>query len=82
MYVCVRVCVRVCVCTCVCWHVACGVQVIIARVAQLRTLNGSVVRPREREDAEKAYLRTCRGTFLASKSVTDGAAVDVDLFGA
>lgn len=32
-------------------------RLFIARIAQLRVLNGSEVRPRERDDAERFYLR-------------------------
>lgn len=32
-------------------------RIVIARMGKLRTLNGSEVRPREREDAERFYLR-------------------------
>lgn len=41
-------------------------QALIARVAQLTALNGSPVREREREDAEKAFLRMPPEDFKAT----------------
>jgi hypothetical protein len=46
-------------------------QIVIARVAKLLSLNGSEVRPREREDAEKDYLRRC----FAALGVVSAAAL-------
>eukprot|EP01027_Heterolobosea_sp_BB2_P009865 GEZU01014523.1.p1 GENE.GEZU01014523.1~~GEZU01014523.1.p1 ORF type:complete len:344 (+),score=111.26 GEZU01014523.1:305-1336(+) len=36
-----------------------GRALLIARLGRLVTLNGSVVRPKERDDAEKYYLKQC-----------------------
>ncbi len=53
---------------------------IIARIGQIVTLNGSAVRPREREDAEKGYIRSSRAAFFSSKGLPDSSA-DAEVFG-
>ncbi|KAA0175538.1 hypothetical protein FNF27_02948 [Cafeteria roenbergensis] len=51
---------------------------VVARLASVRTLNGSEVRPREREDAEKAYVRrVCHETAAAAEKPTFAEAVGV-----
>ena len=55
-------------------------QILIARLAQLKVLNGSAVRPREREDAEKAYLRNSRSAVLAGHGL-DANVADAVAFG-
>lgn len=54
-------------------------MVVIARAAKLKTLNGSVVRDRERSDAEKAYLRRAGDAFAEQHA--DGKSA-LELFGA
>lgn len=54
---------------------------IIARVGTLRSLNGSEVRPREREDAEKAYVRRVAKDAIAASpgASTFSAALATDV---
>ncbi len=59
----------------------CGLQLLVARLPQIKLLNSSEVRPREREDAEKAYVQRCRQEFLAAAGI-ETAATDAELFGA
>ncbi len=53
----------------------------MARLPQVKLLNSSEVRPREREDAEKAYFQRCRQEFLSSIDATLSGS-DAELFGA
>ncbi len=53
---------------------------MIARLGQLKTLNGSAVRPRERDDAEKAYVKLARAAFVTARSLSPTAS-DAELFG-
>jgi len=53
-------------------------MVVIARLPALRTLNGSEVRPRERSDAEKTYLRRAGDAF----ALEHGLSSALDAFGA
>ena len=58
-------------------------QLLVARLAQVKVLNSSEVRPREREDSEKAYLARCRSEFLAAQpeGSVSPTATDAELFG-
>ena len=55
-------------------------QVIVARVPRLTMLNGSEVRPREREDAEKAYTKKIAMTFAENEKGKNTNIIDI--FGA
>lgn len=56
-------------------------QVIVARLPKLLMLNGSEVRSREREDAEKAYQRRVIESFLPTLGRPAGTTI-TDVFGA
>ena len=45
-------------------------QLVVARCPRITTFNGSEVRAREREDAEKAYARKIGNIFSTSENVT------------
>jgi len=54
-------------------------QLIIGRCPRISTINGSEVRAREREDAEKAYARRISASFAAAEGASGGI---TSIFGA
>lgn len=52
-------------------------RTIIARLGKLKALNGSEVRPRERDDAERFYLRAVAQEYPEG-GLPEGAVVDAD----
>jgi len=54
-------------------------QLVVARCPRITTFNGSEVRAREREDAEKAYARKLGNVFSQSENVVGGVTA---IFGA